>query len=178
MHDGIVQGDDDTMLGLGVNYSSVVKDIYQMFSAAQQAGAEKRWKGHKGLMRDVAAIPLALEAVKGVKVELVLERAALYAESVAYVAYFGADQRGEQEGQQGQGQGQGEGSRNASMRREMSSVECRDIKVICVVGLHPYERRERQRLELDLKVQPDLEGLDTKALIGAAVEVCRTSSSP
>ena len=168
MHDGIVQGDDDTMLGLGVNYSTVSKEIYALVSGVKTgAGAPftpPTWEGHEALMRAVAAVPLALTAVKGVHVGLTLERAALYGKYVRYSAYYDAEQ------------GSSTGAEQDSGRRE-TSVECNEINVTCVVGLHPHERKERQRLELDLKVQPDISGLSTKDLVGAAVEECLTDAS-
>lgn len=158
LHDGIIQGDDDTMLGLGVNYSTVNKQIYAMVSECAAMGAAKRWNGHEGLMRDVAAIPLALEAVKGVQVGLVLDRASLYAKCVEYTAYFDASEQ-RQEVQRSTGSG--------------SSVQCKDIDVMCIIGLHPHERQARQRLVCDLKVEPDIPGLSTHGLVSDAVEVSR-----
>jgi dihydroneopterin aldolase/2-amino-4-hydroxy-6-hydroxymethyldihydropteridine diphosphokinase/dihydropteroate synthase len=159
LHDGIIQGDDDTMLGLGVNYSTVNKQIYALVTSASTPATPRQWDGHEELMRQVAAIPLALEAVKGVQVGLTLDRASLYAKSVVYTLYFNAVEQGDREGAE---RVEGDGS----------SVECRDIDVICIIGLHPHERRDRQRLICDLKVEPDVPGLSTQGLVADAVEVC------
>ncbi|WVQ85335.1 dihydropteroate synthase [Cryptococcus sp. DSM 104549] len=115
----------DSMSGLGVNYSAVSKAVYALAgdSAAKFGDA---WE----LMRGVSGVPLALDDVASVRVRVALPRGLLHALEAVYEAEYWKD-----------------GSETDR------SCEVRDLKVVCVVGLHPHERGEKQRLELDVKVE-------------------------
>lgn len=112
----------DSMASLGVNYSSVSKHIYARLSSREQVFTRP-----EEVLDVTAGCVLALDSVDRVEIALSLPRAALHAESVRYRATYDC---------QGCVADQG--------------VEIRDMKVACVVGLHPHERQERQRLEVDL----------------------------
>lgn len=116
----------DTMSGLGVNYSAVTKAIYAVL-----ADPSRTWGSPAEIVRAAGTIPLELDAVESVDVEVEMPRALLHAQSAVYGAKFS------------RGQERGEGW----------TVKIRGLGVACVVGLHPHEMGERQRLEVDLEVK-------------------------
>ncbi len=115
----------DAMGGLGVNYSSVSKAVY-----AALTDAKTTFKRAEDVVKAVARVPLAIgkDVVQSVRVAVELPRAVLMAQSVVYAATFVYEQGGEW------------------------SCEIREIRLSCVVGLHPHERQERQRLEVDVSI--------------------------
>lgn len=115
----------DSMAGLGVNYSSVSKAVYALAN-----DAEKVWSGPWELMRAVSAIPLGFDDVQSVDIRLGLPKALLHALEAVYKASYAKN--GQETGR---------------------SCTIRDLKVVCIVGLHEHERKEKQRLELDVKVR-------------------------
>ncbi|OWZ49298.1 dihydropteroate synthase [Cryptococcus neoformans var. grubii Br795] len=115
----------DSMAGLRVNYSSVSKAVYALVN-----DAEKVWNGPWELMHAVSAIPLGFDDVQSVDIRLGLPKALLHALEAVYKASY--TKYGE------------ETDRNCTIR---------DLKVVCIVGLHEHERKEKQRLELDVKVR-------------------------
>jgi dihydroneopterin aldolase/2-amino-4-hydroxy-6-hydroxymethyldihydropteridine diphosphokinase/dihydropteroate synthase len=135
----------DSMSSLGVNYSSVSKAIY-----AALTPPEKVFENAQEVMEVVAGVVLSLKCVDSVNITLGQERAVLHALEVRYTAEY--TRYGEVRGKE---------------------CEIRDLKVQCVVGLHPHERKERQRLEVDLKVGDYGEGWDHKVFHDAALKVCR-----
>ncbi|WWD17983.1 dihydropteroate synthase [Kwoniella shandongensis] len=140
----------DSMSGLGVNYSAVSKAIYALVS-----NPSKTWTKAWELMRDIAAIPLGLDDVESVDVRVELPRALLPALAAIYQAKH--DRNGEIE--------------------EARKVIISDLKVACVIGLHPHEREEKQRLELDVSVQGcDWEKWSHKAFADEVYEYVSTSS--
>ena len=80
-------------------------------------------------MEVAAGVALAIDCVESVTIILKLPRAVLHAQEVRYSAIWtrGGDVGGRE-------------------------CEIKDLRVSAIVGLHPHERGERQRLELDLKV--------------------------
>lgn len=80
------------------------------------------------LLDVVAAVPLELKAVSSVRVTARLPRALLSAQSAEYARTFTPSSAGP------------------------ISCTLRDLRVSCIVGLHPHERAERQRLEADITV--------------------------
>ncbi|KAK8865832.1 dihydropteroate synthase [Kwoniella newhampshirensis] len=115
----------DSMSGLGVNYSAVSKAIYALAS-----DPKKTWSEPWTLLRDVAAVPLELDDVESVDVKLESPRALLQALSAVYEVRI-------------------DKSRNEEGRK----ATIKDMKVACIIGLHPHERKEKQRLESDVTVQ-------------------------
>jgi hypothetical protein len=115
----------DTMSGLGVNYSAVTKAVY-----AALADPSRTWGSPAEIVRASGTIPLELDAVKSVDGEVEMPRGLLHAQSAVYGAKFS------------RGQERGAGW----------TVEIKGLGVACVVGLHPHEMGERQRLEVDLAV--------------------------
>lgn len=113
------------MAGLRVNYSSVSKAVYALVN-----DAEKVWNGPWELMHAVSAIPLGFDDVQSVDIRLGLPKALLHALEAVYKASYA--KYGE------------ETNRNCTIR---------DLKVVCIVGLHEHERKEKQRLELDVNVR-------------------------
>lgn len=103
------------------------------------------------MLEAIAGVPLLLESVASVEVTVELPRALLHAQSVVYGATFGAGE-----------------VRSLKM-------EIRDLRVSCIIGLHPHERKEKQRLEVDLVIEPYKSTMDHKALADAALEVCHIS---
>lgn len=140
LFDGIVQSDEDTMLGLGVNYSEVSKQVYALVS-----DRERRWT-LETLMVETAGVPLKLRAVKGVQVDVRLPRALLTAKAARYTRYFTRD-----------------GGQDSTL-----GIEALDVR--CIIGLHPHERAEKQRLEVDLEVKP-WDGVRAKVVADMAVQV-------
>lgn len=143
--------DEDDMKGLGVNYSSVSKAVY-----AIMADPSRLWDGPSDILRAAADVALKLPAVASVNVCARFPRALLQAQSADYTQYFP----------------------RATPPAFLPPPTCtlRDLRVACVVGLHPHERAERQRLEADVAVeQYDVAGWNHKALADEAFTV---SSSP
>jgi dihydroneopterin aldolase/2-amino-4-hydroxy-6-hydroxymethyldihydropteridine diphosphokinase/dihydropteroate synthase len=141
LEEGITSADEDTMLGLGVNYSSVSKQVYALLSDRSRTFASPA-----ELASAAAAIPLGLAAVTSVDVSLRLPKALLHAQSALYETEI---------------------SRQGIAGR--MSVEC--MQVACVIGLHPHEKAERQRLEVDMRISPwdDKIGLRRIADVGFSV---------
>jgi len=81
-------------------------------------------------MEVAAGVALAIDCVESVTIILKLARAVLHAQEVRYSATW---------------------TRGGSVTGR--ECEIKDLRVSAVVGLHPHERGERQRLELDLKVR-------------------------
>jgi len=115
----------DTMASLGVNYSSVSKTIY-----AQLIDGKRTFKKPEEVMEVAAGVALAIGCVESVVINLKLPRAVLHAQEVRYLATW---------------------TRGGMVKQR--ECEIKDLRVSAVVGLHPHERGERQRLELDLKVR-------------------------
>lgn len=143
LEEGIISADEDTMLGLGVNYSSVSKAIYANLSDTSKTFSSPREVGEV-----VAAIPLALSAVKSVQVKIELSRAILHAHSAIYTASI--DRMG--------------------MRNEKMKIN--GLQVACIIGLHPHEKAERQRLEVDLLLGGWDEGIGLKRISDLTYTVC------
>ena len=81
-------------------------------------------------MEVAAGVALAIDCVESVIINLKLPRAVLHAQEVRYSATW---------------------TRGGVIKGR--ECEIKDLRVSAVVGLHPHERGERQRLELDLKVR-------------------------
>lgn len=118
---------EDTFSGLGVNYSNTSKAIYAL------ATGDTVWEKAEDFMIAIAKIPLGLgrENVESVVVRVELPRAVLTAQSVFYSASFDHDTI------------EGDGWR----------CGLKDVRVRCIVGLHPHERREKQWIECDAFVE-------------------------
>jgi dihydroneopterin aldolase/2-amino-4-hydroxy-6-hydroxymethyldihydropteridine diphosphokinase/dihydropteroate synthase len=114
------------MSGLGVNYSAVTKAVY-----AALGDPSRTWESPAEIVRAAGTIPLELDAVESVDVEMEMPRALLHAQSAVYRAKFSREQE----------------------RGAEWTVEINGLGVACVVGLHPHEMGERQRLEVDLEVK-------------------------
>ena len=113
------------MASLGVNYSSVSKTIY-----AQLIDINRIFKKAEEVIEVAAGVALAIECVESVIITLKLPRAVLHAQEVRY---------------------SGTWTRGGMVKERQ--CEIKDLRVSAVVGLHPHERGETQRLELDLKVR-------------------------
>ena len=123
--------DSESMDGLGLNYSSVSKQIYAILS-----DPTKVWTDPLELLEVAAAVPLAVrDAVTSVSLKLELPRAVLHATSVVYEATFAARAATELVVVRGQG-----------------SCQIRNLMLTPVIGLHKHERQEAQRIEVDLQV--------------------------
>jgi dihydroneopterin aldolase len=123
LEEGVISADEDTMLGLGVNYSSVSKAIYALLS-----DPSRTFTSSKEVAEAAAAIPLALSAVQRVDIKMELSRAVLHARSAIYTASI--DRTG------------------VTFDRMM----IKRMQVACIIGLHPHEKAERQRLEVDIEL--------------------------
>jgi dihydroneopterin aldolase/2-amino-4-hydroxy-6-hydroxymethyldihydropteridine diphosphokinase/dihydropteroate synthase len=108
------------MASLGVNYSSVSKTIY-----AQLIDGTRTFKKPEEVMEVAAGVALAIDCVESVTVRLKLPRAVLHAQEVRYSATW---------------------TRGGTIKER--ECEIKDLRVSAVVGLHPHERGEKQRLEL------------------------------
>ncbi|OCF73643.1 dihydropteroate synthase [Kwoniella mangroviensis CBS 8886] len=117
----------DSMSGLGVNYSAVSKAIYALISSP-----EKVWNGPWELLRKVSTIPLGLTDVDRVKIGVIMPKALLHADSARYKATYSLKEK--------------------EVVVENRRCEIKDIKLECIIGLHPHEREEKQRLEVDVEV--------------------------
>lgn len=125
--------DEDEMEGLGVNYSSVSKGIYALLT-----DKSRMWQHPSDLLLAVASVPLLLPAVNGVSVRATMRRGLLQAKAAQYTRYFNCTRSGK--------------SSSGPM-----SCTIKDLSVNCVIGLHPHERAERQRLECDISVTHSIE---------------------
>lgn len=119
--------EQDEMQGLGVNYSSVSKAVY---AALTEPG--KVWATPAEVMSAAAAVPLELAAVDTVNIRARFPRALLHARAAEYGRAFSAP---------------------VLSNPHPLSCTLRDIRVACIIGLHPHERAERQRLEVDVGVR-------------------------
>lgn len=144
LEDSVVPNDADSMPGLGVNYSSVSKAVYAAVSG-------KSFANPAAILSTAARVPLALEAVKAVEVRAVLPRALLQG-TCAYERRY--ESLGEGRSTQGELRGRVEG-----------------MSVTTVIGLHPHERAEKQRLEVDVAVSDVPEGWGHKAFADDAYKV-------
>ena len=115
----------DSMASLGVNYSSVSKSIY-----AALTPPSLRFTNSEQVLEVCAGCVLGLDSVGSVDISLSLPRAVLHANLIRYRAIY-------------------------TSGGEVKDRECeiRDLKVACIVGLHPHERQEKQRLEVDLLIR-------------------------
>jgi dihydroneopterin aldolase/2-amino-4-hydroxy-6-hydroxymethyldihydropteridine diphosphokinase/dihydropteroate synthase len=136
---------DDTMSGLGVNYSSVSKAVYALMIDPQRT-----WAGPEEVMEAAAGVPLSLASVISVDVTVELPRALLHADSATYKASFGYG------------------------RTWARSMQVKSLRLDCIVGLHPHERGEKQRLDVDLQVEGYEGQVKHKALADAALSVRAT----
>lgn len=108
----------------------------------------------------IAGCALLLDSVKKVEVTVSLPRALLHALEARYTAEYSST--GEVRGR---------------------SMKVKDMKVACVIGLHPHERGERQRLEVDLGIRrndrnaADRGRLDHKAIHDRLFNVRFSSAS-
>ncbi|OCF45288.1 dihydropteroate synthase [Kwoniella heveanensis CBS 569] len=128
----------DSMSGLGVNYSAVSKAIYAHISVP-----DRKWADPWELMRAAAKIPLDLDDVEKVVVELEMPKALLHAAAAIYEAtYARPDTRPPSSS-----------SRNAEYTLNEQKCTIRDIRTECLIGLHPHERGEKQRMEADVSIQ-------------------------
>lgn len=133
------------MASLGVNYSSVSKTIY-----ARLSDPSKKFEKAEEVMEVAAGIALSIECVESVIVRLKLPRAVLHAQEVLYGGTW---------------------TRGGVLKNRI--CEIRDLRVSTVVGLHPHERGEKQRLEVDLKVRFNngFEGWNHKSFQDLAMDV-------
>lgn len=139
--------DEDDMKGLGVNYSSVSKAVY-----AAVADPNRVFASPSEILREAANVALRLPAVAGVNVRAHFPRALLQAQSANYALYYP----------------------RVTPESLLPPPTCmlKDIRVSCVVGLHPHERADRQRLEADIAVEHyDVHGWNHRALAEEAFTV-------
>jgi dihydroneopterin aldolase/2-amino-4-hydroxy-6-hydroxymethyldihydropteridine diphosphokinase/dihydropteroate synthase len=149
LKDGNVSADEDSMIGLGVNYSSVSKQIYALLS-----DPKRTFSTPSEVLHAAAAVPLGLDAVEAVGVSLELPRALLHAQSVVYSAVLSSSGEGEEE----------------------MMMKIKGLGVVCVIGLHPHERAERQRLEVDLEFKGWAEGEGHRSIANTALTVSLIAS--
>ena len=150
------------MGGLGVNYSSVSKEIIRL-TAEKGEG----WNTPNDLVRATASVPLALEVVKSVDVRLSLPKASLVAQAIVYSASFTSL---EQEG------GAGE-DKITTLEGDDWRCKLDNIRVRTIVGLHPHERQTRQWLEVDVEVS-DIPAVWNDRAASEAVYEVRSSFVP
>ena len=128
--DGIVAGcsQNDSMTALGVNYSSVSKEIIALVN---ETATEKTWRHPYELMREIARKGLKIQdVVEGAIVSMELPKASLPAQAIHYQAMFSERARG--------------GSQWA--------CTVRDLRCRTIIGLHEHERRMRQWLEVNFDI--------------------------
>jgi dihydroneopterin aldolase/2-amino-4-hydroxy-6-hydroxymethyldihydropteridine diphosphokinase/dihydropteroate synthase len=112
------------MSGLGVNYSSVSKSIYALLTRPSRV-----WSKAEEVLEAVGGVVMAQEAVESVDIKVEVPRGLLHAQSVMYTQSFSTKGRGE------------------------VKMKIKDLRITCVIGLHPHERAENQRLEVDLELE-------------------------
>lgn len=158
--------DSDSMASLdeGVNYSAVSKAVYARLSAggdgAGQAG-QGGWKGPQKIAEVIAEVVHLNggRGVQGVHLKMELERAVLQARAVEYSTYVPI---------QAVPAPEATGSTTATMTaganpsahptpvglgvNRLWHCAIRDLRVHTIVGLHPYEKQNRQGLTLDVQV--------------------------
>ena len=128
---------NDTQGGLGVDYSSLSRDI-------QRLSSEAKWDGPHELLEAIGKKVLENEVVKGVQAVLELPRASLIAQSIIYSTTFTSPL-----------------SRPAPSKRDLrpeasgNRWKCRvkGVRCMTIIGLRDYERKEKQWLEVDVTVE-------------------------
>lgn len=150
------------MSNLGVNYSALSKAVY-----ARVTSPEARFERPADLIFEIAIEALLLDAVESARVIIDLPRGPLHARSLRYSKTF---HRVSAFSSLGASFGD-EGDRLAARWCEIVGLQ-----VACVIGLHPHERKERQRIEVDVKVWDYSPQWAHKAFADSAMEV-RTSSA-
>ncbi|WVR05742.1 dihydropteroate synthase [Kwoniella sp. DSM 27419] len=118
----------DVMSGLGVNYSAVSKAIYALVSST-----DKTWQDPWSLMEAVSGPPQDLDDCVAVQVKLTVPRALLHADAAVYSARYSQGLSG-------------------GLIEEERRCMIKDIRTECIIGLHPHERQDQQRLEVDVEV--------------------------
>lgn len=119
--------------------------------AVYAAVSGKSFANPAEILNVAAKVPLELQAVKSVDVKATLPRALLQGKC-SYERRFGVQQ---------------------------SPLRCNvdDMALSTVIGLHPHEREEKQRLEADITVDGVEEGWKHKAFADDAYKVCCASGA-
>lgn len=141
------------MAGLGVNYSSVSKAVYALLTSG------RAWTSPAQLIDAVATVPLALPAVKAVTIRAALPRALLTARAADYSrTYINPSPTPK-------------AISVADATLNSDSATIRDLQVNTIIGLHPHERAEKQRLEVDVSVRPLGKTFDHKKVADQTYDV-------
>ena len=136
---------NDAFGGLGINYSSISKEIIALSNT-------QSWDTPHDLLRDVSSLVTQHDVVDSVSMSLRLPRASLAADAIVYSAYFSRSM-----------------IKGDRWKCKVDNLQCRTV-----VGLHPYEQQQRQRLELDVEVEGyDLESWNHVKFADTIYEVCR-----
>lgn len=152
---------DDTMGGLGINYSSTSKALIALCEG-------RAWSAPEELVRAASSVPLQLDVVRSVRVRLELPKALLPARAAVYSALFA---RGQMSGLDTDGRGGSDGSGGASRAEAEWECEVKDLRVRTIIGLHPHERQMRQWLEVDVGVQGYAAGWDHRLFAEGVYDV-------
>jgi len=140
------------MSGLGVNYSSVSKAVYALLHS-------RAWSHPTQILDAAASVTLSLPAVKSASMSARLPRALLHAQSAIYARTY---------------------TNPSPTPKETTVDKCtkgpldatiEDLRLSCVIGLHPHERAEKQRLEVDITSRNVADGWSHKAVADCALEV-------
>jgi dihydroneopterin aldolase/2-amino-4-hydroxy-6-hydroxymethyldihydropteridine diphosphokinase/dihydropteroate synthase len=149
--------DADDMGHLGVNYSSVSKAIYAVLAA------HTTWP-HPAAVLDAAASVLALPAVQAANVRGRFGRGVLRGDAVVYERVYTCPSPP-----------LGTAARHSGAAAPLApgplGCTLENLALATIIGLHPHERAEKQRLGVDVAVAGVPDTWAHKAVADAALEV-------
>lgn len=115
---------NDAFGGLGINYSSLSKEIIAI-------SAKSTWVSPQDMLKDLSAVVLEHDVVHSVQARVKLPKASLAASDIAYEAVFS----------------------KACPEGSEWTCTADNVRVRAIIGLHPYEQQTPQWLELDVTAQ-------------------------
>ncbi|EIW69282.1 hypothetical protein TREMEDRAFT_30738 [Tremella mesenterica DSM 1558] len=133
---------DDDMASLGINYSSLSKALYKQACdpTITWTGPEAFLEAMRGVVSDIGG-----EAVDKVEMTVKMGKGLLHADYVEYGRMYVY------------------GPRRGNEEKRWCFIH--NLRVTCIVGLHAHERKETQRVEVDLRVEGyRLDGWSHKSL--------------
>ncbi|KAK4689659.1 hypothetical protein P7C73_g453, partial [Tremellales sp. Uapishka_1] len=142
---------EDSMPALSVNYSSVSKEIYAFL-----AHPNKTFHTPEEVLDATARLMDPNHGIVGLDVDLELPRSLLVAKKGIYSARWIRN---------------GEGLTKSGKQFTLT-----DLRVNCVIGLHPHERREKQGLEVDAWVEDYGSGWDHKSFADTTYQFLEQSN--
>lgn len=138
---------DDTMAGLGLNYSSTTNAI----RALCEGGT--KWASPRELLDGIAGMLWGFEVVTAVKASVGLPRGVLPAERVVYTATYARPEGTAHTAENTASGGDDTEERGDAVGRSGLACTIKALRVRTIIGLHAHERRTKQWLEVDVTVK-------------------------